>query len=135
MEKEDDSYAILHSRRSVSGPHWAARRPAGRGQTGPRGSDAGRGQSQRGRSAYCRSLMMEGVAFDPLATEGNGVDRVSVFLDDRDMGGQFLGDAKLGAPNFAPSETAQFANAGWVLTTPALAGRGDSHELFIYARS
>jgi hypothetical protein len=80
-------------------------------------------------------LEMQGVAFDPVAAAGTGVDRVSVFLDNRDMGGIHLGDAALGAPNPMPSEPAQFAQAGWTLTTSALQGVGDQHTLFIYARS
>jgi hypothetical protein len=81
------------------------------------------------------SLMIQGVAFDPVATTGIGVDRVSVFLDDRDTGGLHLGDATLGAPNVMTTEPAQFASAGWALTTPALKGAGDQHILFVYARS
>jgi hypothetical protein len=67
-------------------------------------------------------LEMQGVAFDPATTTGTGVDRVSVFLDNRDEGGMFLGDATLATP-------------GWTLLTPVLKGTGDGHSLFIYARS
>lgn len=81
------------------------------------------------------ALVIQGVAFDPTATTGTGVDRVSVFLDDRDGGGFFLGDATLGVPNVMGSQPAQFANAGWTLLTPALKGTGDSHMLCVYARS
>jgi hypothetical protein len=81
------------------------------------------------------AMTIEGVAYDPIATEGIGVDRVSVFLDDRDMGGMFLGDAKLGQPTFIPTETAQFPTAGWMLVTPALKGTGDGHMLYVYAHS
>ena len=80
-------------------------------------------------------MTIEGIAFDPIATEGVGIDRVSVFMDSRDSGGMFLGDATLGKPNFVSAEPAQFAHAGWMLTTPALKGTGDGHELFVYARS
>lgn len=81
------------------------------------------------------SLMIQGVAFDPVATTGTGVDRVSVFLGDRDTGGLHLGDATLGAPNPMGSELVQFANAGWTLTTPALKGAGAQYMLSVYARS
>jgi hypothetical protein len=70
-------------------------------------------------------LEMQGVAFDPVATTGSGVDRVSVFLDNRDEGGMFLGDATLAAPS----------SVGWTLLTPVLKGTGDGHTLFVYARS
>jgi hypothetical protein len=81
------------------------------------------------------SLIMEGVAFDPSATQGVGVDRVSVFLENRDTGGEHLGDATLGLPNTMTTEPAQFGSAGWALTTPALKGLGDGYTLFVYARS
>jgi hypothetical protein len=77
-------------------------------------------------------LEMQGVAFDPVATTGTGVDRVSVFLDNRDEGGWFLGDATLGQPTVMPAQT---ADAGWMLITPVLNGVGDGHTLFVYARS
>jgi hypothetical protein len=70
-------------------------------------------------------LEMQGVAFDPVATTGSGVDRVSVFLDNRDEGGMFLGDATLAAPT----------SDGWRLLTPVLKGVGDGHAIFVYARS
>ncbi len=82
------------------------------------------------------SLVMQGVAFDQFATDGTGVDRVSVFLGGRESGGTFLGDAMLGLPNFMdPGARAQFDNAGWRLTTPALQGSGNGETLFVYARS
>ena len=81
------------------------------------------------------AMTIQGVAYDPAATEGIGVDRVSVFLDDRDMGGMFLGDAKLAQPTFMPTEGAQFPNAGWMLLTPTLKGTGDGHMLYVYAHS
>jgi hypothetical protein len=78
---------------------------------------------------------MQGVAFDKTATTGVGVDRVSVFLGDRDAGGMFLGDAKLGAPTTMPVPSDQFAMAGWTLVTPALDGAGETDQLHVYARS
>lgn len=81
------------------------------------------------------SLMIQGVAFDAAASTGAGIDRVSVFLDDRDGGGQHLGDATLGMPNIMSGQPAQFADAGWMLVTPALKGTGDGHMLCVYARS
>lgn len=78
------------------------------------------------------SLMIQGVAFDPTAATGTGVDRVSVFLDDRDGGGMHLGDATLGMPNVMSSQP---ADAGWMLVTPALKGAGADHMLCVYARS
>jgi hypothetical protein len=40
-----------------------------------------------------------GVAFDPSASQNSGIDRVEFFLDNRDFGGQFLGNAIPGVGN------------------------------------
>jgi hypothetical protein len=70
-------------------------------------------------------LAMEGRAFDRSAASGSGIDKVSVFLDDRDGGGQLIGDAMLGKPNAAAwNATADFSRA-----SPG------KHTLFVYARS
>jgi len=67
-------------------------------------------------------LVMSGLAFDKSATQGSGIDRVSVFLDDRDSGGVHLGDATLAQAKF---------------TVPADFSRASTgqHTLFVYARS
>jgi hypothetical protein len=82
-------------------------------------------------------MIIQGIAYDDNAEQGVGVDRVSVFLGDRDEGGQFLGDAILGLPNPQSVEGGdpQFARAGWRLRTPALKGEGQGRDLCVYARS
>jgi hypothetical protein len=67
---------------------------------------------------------MQGQAFDRAATSGNGVDRVSAFVDDREAGGQFVGDAVLG----------QAAIDAFTLTADLSRAFG-KHTLFVYARS
>jgi hypothetical protein len=67
---------------------------------------------------------MEGVAFDRAANSGNGVDRVSVFVEDRDAGGQLVGDAVLGKPTAT----------GYTVTAD-LSKTGGGHTLFVYAHS
>jgi hypothetical protein len=68
--------------------------------------------------------VMQGQAFDRAASTGSGVDRVSVFVDDRDAGGQHLADATLGQPS----------TTGFTLTAD-LSRLSGTHSLFIYARS
>ena len=68
--------------------------------------------------------VMHGQAFDRAASSGSGVDRVSVFVDDRDAGGQLVGDATLGQPGFT----------GFTVTAD-LSRLGGGHTLFVYARS
>jgi hypothetical protein len=67
---------------------------------------------------------MEGRAFDRAASSGSGIDRVSVFVGDRDSGGQLVGDAVLGKP----------VPTGFTVTAD-LSRLGGGHTLFIYARS
>ena len=77
---------------------------------------------------------MQGKAFDPAASpdQGGGVDRVQVFLEDRDRGGRQLGNATLGRPNPAAAPGSQFAAAGWEVQVSLPVG---THTLFVYAHS
>jgi hypothetical protein len=68
--------------------------------------------------------VMQGLAFDRAAIAGSGVDRVSVFVDDRDAGGQHVGDGVLGQPV-----------ANGFSATVDLSRLSGAHTLFIYARS
>jgi hypothetical protein len=79
-------------------------------------------------------VVMQGKAFDPSASvdQGTGIDRVQVFLEERDRGGTYLGDARLGTRNLAAEPGSQFALAGWESTVALPNG---SHTLFVYARS
>jgi hypothetical protein len=82
-------------------------------------------------------MFMSGVAFDDQAENGVGVDRVSVFLGDRENGGLFLGDARLGMhnPQAVEGGDVQFENAGWRILTPTLKATGQALEMHVYARS
>jgi hypothetical protein len=68
--------------------------------------------------------VMQGLAFDRAARTGSGVDRVSVFVDNRDTGGQQVGEATLGQPG-----------ATGFTVTADLSRAGGGHTLFVYARS
>jgi hypothetical protein len=68
--------------------------------------------------------VMQGQAFDRAANSGSGVDRVSIFVDNRDAGGQHVGDATLGQPG-----------ATGFTVTADLSRIGGSHTLYVYARS
>jgi hypothetical protein len=81
------------------------------------------------------ALKMSGVAFDADATQGTGVDHVSIFLGSRDHGGLFLGDATLGRSSAMPAASAQSASAGWIVQTPAIKGAGEQRTLYVYAHS
>ena len=68
-------------------------------------------------------VIIEGVAFDPSARQGGGIDRVELFLDNRDDGGLSLGSAVPGASNAFNIKA----------TLPSTANGG--HNLVAYARS
>jgi hypothetical protein len=68
--------------------------------------------------------VMQGLAFDRAANSGSGVDRVSVFIGDRDAGGQLVGNAILGQPG-----------ATGFTVTADLSRAGGGQTLFVYARS
>ena len=69
-------------------------------------------------------VVMSGQAFDRAAASGSGVDKVSVFIDDRDAGGQHVGDATLG----------QGGPTGFSVTAD-LTRLAGTHRLYVYARS
>jgi hypothetical protein len=69
--------------------------------------------------------VISGVAYDSSAQGTSGVDRVAVYLDPRDSGGEFLGDATLGDP------TSPF-NFSLLARLPDASG---GHNLTVYARS
>jgi hypothetical protein len=78
--------------------------------------------------------MIEGIAFDSAAEQGAGIERIDIFLDNRDTGGVLIGSAQMGAPSPVPADP-QLSDAGWnaQVTIPrALMG---PHTLFVYALS
>lgn len=68
-------------------------------------------------------VFIDGLAYDPSANQGGGVDRVEVFLDNRDEGGLPLGSGAPGAGNAFNIKA----------TVPSTANGG--HNLVVYARS
>jgi hypothetical protein len=68
---------------------------------------------------------------------GSGIDRVSVYVGDRDNGGQFLGDADLGFSDSIPEGLygSQFASTGWRLTFHPTQFHANTYLLFAYAHS
>jgi len=76
------------------------------------------------------SITMSGLAFDPAATNGTGIDSVTVFLGPRESGGTFLGQAQLGQPN---PESAPIPNAGFTVHTNAFPSGSGSRTIVVYA--
>jgi hypothetical protein len=104
-------------------PAVAALPPAVQVQSGP-SLVLSVGNPQPGDLLPRGKYVMQGLAFDRAATNGSGVDRVSVFLDNRDSGGQLIGDGVLGQPT----------PTGFSATID-LSKTSGQHTLFVYARS
>jgi hypothetical protein len=85
------------------------------------------GNPQPGDSVSPGMYVFQGQAFDPSAQGSSGVDRVQIFLDPREQGGQVLGNAQLGP-------TVPLAPFGFQLTA-ALPNRKGNHQLTVYAHS
>lgn len=69
------------------------------------------------------AISIQGDAFDKAATSGTGIDRVDIFLDNRDDGGMFLSSGTLGSSSFWQA----------VVTLPN--NQTGLHELWFYAHS
>ena len=67
--------------------------------------------------------MIEGIAFDKEATSGTGIDRIDIFLDNRDEGGILLGQANFGQNNM------------WTATIQIPNNQLGLHTLWFYAHS
>ncbi len=57
------------------------------------------GNPSPGDTIHAGGYIMQGVAFDRAATSGAGIDRIDIFLDNRDEGGMFLGQSVIGQTN------------------------------------
>jgi pyruvate/2-oxoglutarate dehydrogenase complex dihydrolipoamide acyltransferase (E2) component len=79
------------------------------------------------------NVTVSGVAYDTTATGGAGIDRVSVFLGDRDAGGVFWGDATLGQPS--PQLGGDRTSAGYSRRSPTIPTGSGQRDIFVYARS
>ena len=79
------------------------------------------------------NVLVTGVAYDTASTSGPGVDRVTVFLGDRDAGGIFWGEAMLGLPS--PQLGGNLTTAGFSRRSPSVPSGTGGRDIFVYARS
>lgn len=89
-----------------------------------------------------RPYEIVGWALDKNAKNGqgaasSGVDRVQVYIGDRDNGGTYLGDATLAYSDPLPAGLygSQFASAGWRLTFQPTRFHVNTYLIYAYARS
>jgi hypothetical protein len=57
------------------------------------------GNPSPGDTVHVGGINIDGVAWDRAATQGSGIDRVDIFLDNRDAGGMVLGEGTPGQMN------------------------------------
>jgi len=81
------------------------------------------GNPSSGDTIKTGAISISGDAKDTAATSGSGIDRIDIFLDDRDTGGLFLGSAQLGPGSF------------WQATVTLPNNQQGLHTLFFYAHA
>jgi hypothetical protein len=73
------------------------------------------------------AFVIQGVAMDHRATSGVGIDRIDIFLDNRDEGGTFLSSASLSGAGMNPGS--------WTATVDLPSNMKGLHSLWFYAHS
>jgi len=81
------------------------------------------GNPSPGDTIHAGGYNIQGIAVDKAAQSGSGIDRIDVFLDNRDSGGTFLGQAGMGQNNM------------WTATVPLPSNQLGLHTLWFYAHS
>jgi hypothetical protein len=81
------------------------------------------GNPMPGDTILIGSYAMSGMAWDKAATSGSGIDRVEIFLDNRDEGGILLGEATL------------LSNNMWSATVDIPSNQVGLHTFWVYAHS
>jgi hypothetical protein len=78
-----------------------------------------------------------GRATDSAAQTGSGIDRVQIFVDSRDLGGQQVGEADLNAPVGASPDimASSITGARFSVIADLSSANLGNHTLFVYARS
>jgi len=92
------------------------------------------GNPSMGDSIHVGGFLIEGIAFDRAADQGPGIERIEVFLDDRDTGGTLVGHGVLGAPNPVPDDP-ELAGSGWTARVMLTSKMTGPHTMFFYALS
>jgi hypothetical protein len=76
-----------------------------------------------GDTVHGGGYAIDGIAFDKEAQSGAGIDRVEIFLDNRDDGGLILTEVTPGTNNM------------WHAIVPLPTNQTGTHSLFFYAHS
>jgi len=92
------------------------------------------GNPVAGDTIHVGRIWIEGIAFDRAAEEGQGIERIDVFLEDRDQAGALIGRAVLGIETPAADDP-PLANSGWIAEVSLTGRMTGPHTLFFYALS
>jgi hypothetical protein len=92
------------------------------------------GNPSAGDTVHVGAFLIEGIAFDRAADVGPGIERIEVFIDDRDTGGTLVGQGVLGAPSPEPDDP-NLAGSGWTARVVLTRKMTGPHTMFFYALS
>jgi hypothetical protein len=82
------------------------------------------GNPSPGDTIHVGGYVIEGIASDSAAQQGNGIDRIDVFLDNRDEGGMLIGHGSFGS-----------SGDMWSATVDLPDNETGVHSLFFYVHS
>jgi hypothetical protein len=92
------------------------------------------GNPASGDTVHVGRYMIEGIAFDRAAEQGAGIERIDIFLGNRDTGGVLIGTGHMGAPGPVPADP-QLSDAGWNAQVTIPRAMMGPHTIFVYALS
>ena len=92
------------------------------------------GNPAPGDSVHVGAMAIEGIAFDRASDEGAGIERIDIFLEDRDEAGTLIGHGMPGAPN-PSADDPDLANTGWTAQVVLPRNMIGQHTMFFYALS
>jgi hypothetical protein len=78
--------------------------------------------------------VIEGIAFDRAADQGAGIERIDIFLGNRDSGGVLIGSGQMGAPSLVTTDP-ELSDAGWTAQVTIPRTMMGAHTLFVHALS
>ena len=74
------------------------------------------GNPAPGDTIHLGGLEIEGIAFDRASEDGPGIERIDIFLENRDLAGTLIGRAGMGVPT-PEADDPPVANAGGLPTS------------------
>ncbi len=92
------------------------------------------GNPSPGDTIHVGALAIEGIAFDGASDESPGIERIDIFIEDRDAAGTLIGHGVPGAPS-PTADDPDLANSGWTARVMLTSRMTGPHTMFFYALS